>query len=145
MIFDMQALFSDGQAITATAPSTNVVDLGPVMTPKHAKAPITRDIGKGPAAPIVIQAVEDFAGGDALTVELQISDDEGFGSGVETVVTSGEVPVADLKAGYRFPPLYIPEGVDKRYVRLNFTVEDGPMTAGKITAGWVFGVGNWSA
>ena len=33
MIFDKQNLFSDAQAITADAASTNVIDLGPTGTP----------------------------------------------------------------------------------------------------------------
>ena len=36
MLMDLQSMFSDKQAITVTAASTNVIDFGAAGTPKHA-------------------------------------------------------------------------------------------------------------
>lgn len=151
MLFDLQSLFSDQQDFGGNAgtavPSTNVIDLGAVDTPEHAVGPITRDLGRGRPIPIHIQVTETFVddGGNdftALTVALQIDDAEGFGT-AETVL-SQTFAQADLVVGKRLPPFYIPEGVDKRYVRLLYTPVGGGLDAGKITAGLVFGRSNWT-
>ncbi len=134
MIFDKTTLLSDAQAITATAPSTNVIDLGPIATG------MARDIGKGKPIPLLVQVVEAFtaAGAATLTIALQIDTVENFASPT-TVWTSGAVALADLKAGKVFVPEFIPRGTNERYMRLNYTVATGPMTAGKIVAGVTMG------
>ncbi|KYK44543.1 hypothetical protein A1D31_14190 [Bradyrhizobium liaoningense] len=134
MIFDRQSLLSDAQAITVTAPSTNVIDLGPIATG------IVRDIGKGKQIPLLIQVIEAFtaAGAATLTVTLQVDNDGAFGS-PKTVWTSPALALADLVAGKVIIPEYVPRGTDERYMRLNYTVATGPMTAGKITAGVTMG------
>lgn len=132
MIFDQTNLLSDAQAITDTAVSTNVIDLGPLQ--------IVRDIGKGKPIPLLIQVVEGFAAADAatLTVALQVDNDEAFGS-PKTVWQSTALPLADLVPGKVVVPEYVTRGTDERYMRLNYTVGTGPMTAGKITAGVTMG------
>lgn len=143
MLLDMQSLFSDAQAITVTAASTNVIDLGAPGTPQHAKAPITQDFGKGRPVQLLTQIVEDFATLTSLTITMQKDTVENFSS-PETVMTTGAIPVADLTAGKRFAPFYLPEGIDQRFLRLNYTVTGTTATAGKITAGLVFGTANWT-
>lgn len=134
MIFDQQTLLSDAQAITATAVSTNVIDLGPIKTG------IVRDIGKGKQIPLLIQVTEQFtaAGAGTLTVSLQVDDNEAFSS-AKTVWTSPALALATLKPGFIVIPEYIPRGTDERYMRLNYVVATGPMTAGKVTAGVTMG------
>ena len=124
MILDKESLFSDDQAITATAASTNVVDLG-----------VSRDIGKGIPVPVLIQVTADFATLTSLTAEIQTSDDEAFSSS-DTLATSGAIAAADLVAGYQFPVQYMPINT-KRYVRVNYTVAGTAPTAGTVTAGIV--------
>lgn len=138
MIFDSTNLFSDAQAITDTAVSTNVIDFGVAQTPKHAANAITRDVGKGTKAKLRVQVVEDFATLTSLKVAVQVSDAENFGSGVVTLLETEAVPVADLDAGYVFRLESIPRGADKRYMRLNYTVAGTTATTGKVTAGLVF-------
>lgn len=134
MIFDQQTLLSDAQAITVTAVSTNVIDLGPIKTG------IVRDIGKGKQIPLLVQVVEAFtaAGAATLTVSLQTDDNEAFSS-AKTVWTSPALALADLVAGKVIIPEYIPRGTNERYMRLNYAVATGPMTAGKVTAGVTMG------
>ncbi len=138
MIFDLQSLFSDGQAVTVTAASTNVIDLGATGTPISGIAPLKRDLGAGGPVPVRIQVNETFAGLTSLQVEMEVSDAEDFSSGVEVVADTGAIAAADLVAGYVFPPQYIPMNTDKRYVRLNYTVV-GTATAGQMTSGLVCG------
>lgn len=134
MIFDKTTLLSDAQAITATAPSTNVINLGPVATG------LVRDIGKGKQIPLLIQVLEQFAaaGAGTLTITLEVDNDEAFGS-PKVVWTSPAIGKATLKPGYQIIPEYIPRGTDELFMRLNYTVATGPMTAGKITAGVTMG------
>lgn len=143
MLLDMQSLFSDAQAITATAASTNVIDLGLPGTPQHAKAPIHQDLGKGRPIQLLVQIVESFNTLTSLTITMQKDTVENFAS-PETVMTTGAIALADLVAGKRLPPFYVPEGVDQRYLRLNYTVAGTAPTTGKVTAGLVFGVENWT-
>lgn len=126
MIFDKENLFSEDQAVTATAVSTNVVDLG-----------VDRDIGKGVPVPVVIQVTEDFATLTSLTAEIQTASDEAFSSPT-VLATSGAVPAADLVAGKQLALQYMPLGT-KRYLRINYTVAGTDATAGTVTAGVVAG------
>lgn len=137
MIFDSTNLFSDAQAITDTAASTNVIDLGERDTPKYAANAITRDLGKGRPIDIRVQVVTAFATLTSLAVAVQTDDAENFGSAV-TVLSSPAVPVASLVAGYVFPIQWVPRGTVGRYLRLNYTVVGTTATAGAVTAGLVF-------
>jgi NitT/TauT family transport system substrate-binding protein len=60
-------------------------------------------------------------------------------SDFELLDRSTEAALAGLKAGTQFNLDYIPRGTNERYMRLNYTVATGPMTAGKIKAGVLFG------
>ncbi|GAA0567485.1 Bbp16 family capsid cement protein [Halomonas salifodinae] len=125
MILDKEFLFSENQAITGTANSTNVVDLG-----------VVRDIGKGVPLPLLIQVTADFNGADTIRAEVQTDDNESFTS-AETLAVSGDIPIADLVAGYQFPIQYMPIHTE-RYLRVvyTFTGATAP-TQGTITAGIV--------
>ncbi len=131
MIFDQQSILSDAQAITATAASTNVIDLGPIATG------IVRDIGKGTQTPLLIQVVEAFNNLTSLTVALQVDDNEAFSSA--KTVWSEVVVLASLTAGFVAIPEFIPRGTNERYMRLNYTVTGTAPTTGKITAGITMG------
>lgn len=131
MIFDKQTLLSDAQAITATAASTNVIDLGPIKTG------IVRDIGKGKQIPLLVQVVEAFNSLTSLTVALQVDDADTFPSA--KTVWSTVVLLADLIAGKVVIPEYVPRGTNERYLRLNYTVTGTAPTLGKITAGVTMG------
>lgn len=143
MIFDLQSLFSDKQAITSTAASTNVIDRGEQGTPAHATNLFKADLGKGTRIPVRVQVTEDFAGNDDLTAAIQVSEDEAF-SDPRTVVEA-TAAVADLVEGYVFPIDRIPVGTNDRYIRVNYTVGGGPATAGAITAGITMGNDEWYA
>ena len=143
MIFDEQALFSDKQAITADAASTNVIDLGAPGTPKHGKAPITQDFGRGRAVPIRIQATEAFNNLTSLKIKVQVDDNEAFSSAKD--VAEVTVLQADLVAGYVAPMSYVPRGTNERYMRLYYDVTGTAPTTGKITAGLVAGNEEWSS
>ena len=138
MIFDTQSLFSDAQAITATAASTNIIDLGATGTasngPDGGAAPLSWDMGKGMKVPLRIQVVEDFATLTSLRVAVQVDTTESFASPT-TVLETEAVPAAELTTGYVFALDSLPLTTDQRYVRLNYRVTGPAATAGRITAG----------
>lgn len=126
MILDSTNLFSDDQAITATAASTNVIDLGSA----------TRgDIGKGTSIPLLVQVTTSFATLTSLTIAVQTDSVENFAS--PKTLTSQTIALAGLTAGAQAGFNVIPTGTDERYLRLYYTVTGSDATAGKITAGIV--------
>ena len=134
MIFDNTLLFSDAQAITADAGSTNTVDLGATGTPYGGVA-LVRDIGKGSKIPLSITVVETFNNLTSLAVSLQVDDNSSFSS-AKTVVVSAPILAAALVAGAQIEvPDYIPQGANERYMRLYYGVTGTAPTTGKITAG----------
>lgn len=136
MIFDSTNLFSDGQAITATAASTNVIDLSPTGTPVGSAAALVRDIGPGNPLPIRIHVTEAFNNLTSLTVALQVDDNSAFSSA--TTVETVTIPLAELTLGAFVNEIYyVPRGTNERYVRLNYTVAGTAPTLGKVTAGIV--------
>ena len=124
MILDEQALFSDEQAVTASAASTNVIK-------------VNGDIGKGEPVEILAQVVAAFATCTSVKVGVQTDDAENFSNAV-TLAETGAIAVASLVAGYKFPIKFLPKGI-KKYLRLYYTVAGSNATAGKITAGVVDG------
>jgi hypothetical protein len=136
MIFDVTNLFSNAQAITATAASTDSIDLGATGRVVGSSSNLVRDIGAGKPIPIRIQIVEGFNNLTSLTIALQVDDNGAFSSPktVESVV----VPLADLTLGAFVNEIYyIPRGTDERHMRLNYTVTGTAPTLGRITAGIV--------
>jgi hypothetical protein len=139
-IFDTTNEFSDDQAITVNAASTNQIDRGAPGTPVGGAAALNNDWGAGKPIPIEIMVTEAFAGtATALQVEVEVDNDVAFGS-PKVVWDSGAVAKAGLVVGYRFKVGYLPEGVDERYIRLNYTLTGTPFSAGKISAGIVGGL-----
>lgn len=127
MILDMTNLFSDDQILTADTASENVIDLGSA-----------RDIGKGNPVPLLVQVTEDATGTNpSLKVDIEVSDDAAFS--VPEVIASSNTLDAP-KAGDKLSISYMPEGIDKRYVRLEYVV-GGTSPSMKVTAGIVAGHG----
>jgi len=121
MIPDKQNTFSENQAVTVTAASTNVIDLQ-----------AGRDLAAGTPVRLHIQVTEDFATLTSLTVTVEGDTVENFASAT-TLASSGVIPVASLKAGYVFPLTFVP-ATSEQYLRLYYTVSGTTATAGKVTA-----------
>ena len=129
MILSQQLLFSDDQAITATAISTNVVDLGLPGTPYGAVAPINQDVGKGTAVPILIQVTEPFNNLTSIDVAIEV----GATASLGTVLVTETILLADLVAGKQTFTKVLPNGVDQRYLGVRYTVTGTAPTTGKVT------------
>lgn len=143
MIFDMQSMFSDKQAITGDAASENTIDLGLPGTPQHGVAPITQDVGRGRGICMRTQVTEDFNNLTSLEFIMQASDDVAFTDPVD--VASYTLANDELVPGAVGPLQYLPRGLNKRYVRMFYNVVGTAPTTGRITSGLVFGNSEWSA
>ena len=117
MIIDRFNEYSDAQAVTASAASTNVVDLDAAGKiegkPYHLHVKVNTSV---------------TASGDAtVAVALQTDSDEAFGSAT-TLWTSAAIGKAALTAGTEVVRLPINGMPLKRYARVYYTVATGPLT-----------------
>lgn len=106
MIIDKSLMFSEGQAVTATAPSDHVADVG------------AGDLGASPLELVVLSG-SDATGAGSLVVSLETAD-AADGPFTE-LVASRSLEAADLKAGASILPVRAPRGAG-RYLRLNYAV-----------------------
>ena len=127
MLLDKQLELSNAQAITASASSTNVVDLGP-------KTGAGKNSLGTDGLNLHLQVDEAFtaAGAATMSITIRSSDSENMSSPTLHTVTDA-IPKASLGLGAKIDAIPVPRGV-KRYVDAYYTVATGPMTAGKITA-----------
>ncbi|MCM7576248.1 Bbp16 family capsid cement protein [Enterobacter kobei] len=126
MILDKLLMFSEAQAVTAGGASTDVIDLAPIDGTR-------RDIGVGYPQEFWanVNTTATAAGAATLNVQLQTSPDN---STWTTLYDSGTLALAALTAGKRLFSAKVPAGV-QRYLRVNYVVGTGPLTAGAFTSG----------
>jgi hypothetical protein len=136
MILSAQQLFSDDQAITATADSTNVIDLRVPGTPYGAAAPLNDDVGKGAKIPLLIQITEAF---DNLTT-LEIIVSTGATSALGTSILSQTIALADLVVGKQVSFDVLPNDIIEQYLGIEYVVVGSAPSVGKVTAGITMGV-----
>lgn len=130
MITDRLNTFSNAQVVTATAASTDVLDLGPLT---HGNT--RRDIGAGEPIYLVVAALTAAAAAGAATTNIQLQTSDNNSTWV-TLFDSGALALADLLAGARPVQVAVPRGV-RRYLRVNYVIGTGPLTAGSFWAGLV--------
>jgi hypothetical protein len=135
MIFSAQQLFSDDQAITASADSTNVIDLGAPGTPYDAAAALNDDIGKGAKIPLLAKVTADFD--NLTTLEFKLS--TGATTALGTTIASQTIALADLVAGKQINLDYLPNGIVERYLGMEYVVVGTAPTVGTVTAGITMG------
>ena len=121
MIMDKELMFSEEQAITATAASTNSLDLG-------------AEVGQGEPLEAFFLIEEDFDNLTDLTIAIQESSDDGDSDSFTDVVVSPAIPLASLVAGAEVFKVKLPAGTE-RYLQANYTVNGTNPSAGKITSG----------
>ena len=143
MIMDLQCTVSDSQSITATAVSTNGLDLGvagtvPGMGPSGVSngVPI-KDTGRGNTVSVLAQVTTAFTAAGAATMQAQlvIADDAALTTNLLVLHQTPPIAKALLVPGYQFRlGGSIPPGVTQRFAGVNYVVATGPMTAGKVLA-----------
>jgi hypothetical protein len=111
MYIDRQNKFSIAQALTATAVSTDVIDLG-----------ADRNIGIGEPMAVVLN-VDVAAGGTSPTLVFAIQADDNVGfSSAATIASSATLTGAQLVAGAQFVLPVPPDLTTERFIRVNYTV-----------------------
>lgn len=125
MIMDAELRFSNAQAITASAASTNQLDLLAL-----------RDIGVGQDiyfVALVAVAFTDASSDSTVAVTLETDSDPAFGTPTLAVQTIGTF--AALSAiGSRLVAKLQPLAIFERYMRVYYTVANGNLTTGSITS-----------
>lgn len=130
MITDALLQLSAAQAVTATAVSTNSIDLG-----------TNRDIGAGEDLYAVFNVDASVAAAGNAFVSFSVISSASANLAAPTVLaSSGAIPKADLVAGRAPISIPIPQSVltslpiGQRYLGVRYTVTTGPLTAGSFTA-----------
>ena len=142
MYVDSQIEFSDAQAVTATAISSNVYDLFSMGLGGGATdvTPNTRlDIGQGTAHLYLVVNTAVTAtdtGNDAtLTITLESADDAGLTTNAQVHYSSGAIAFASFAtAGTNLVAIRLPSALFRRYLGVRYTVASGPLTAGAFDA-----------
>lgn len=128
MILDAQNTFSDAQAVTASAASTNIIDTA-----------ASRDIGAGEPMELIVICTETVTASGSATVTVQLRTDTASNMGSAQVVAQTDaIGKASLTAGTEVFRIKLPRGL-KRYIDLYYSVGTGPLTAGKFTAALSWG------
>lgn len=119
---DGQAFFSDAQAVTVTAASTN----------SHNLINTTPQLAGGADCFVEVRVDTAFAGGTSITASLQTDSDGAFGSAT-TVTTGSTVLTASATAGASLLRFNLKGATLEQYIRVYYTVV-GTMSAGKVDA-----------
>ena len=124
MILDAHNMFSSAQAVTATAASDNLIDLGAI-----------RNVGVGqPLYLLIVCTVAMTDSGSDSTVAVTVeSDDNASFSSATTAQTIGTFSAVS-PAGTKLVAVIQPNAVNERYIRLKYTVAGGNLTTGSFSA-----------
>lgn len=122
MLIDSLNEFSDEQAVTATALSTNVIDLGAAVDTLDNELYLH----------IKCMTTATAAGAATVVFSLETDDAEAIDS-ASVVFTTPAIAKATLVAGYEVARIRIPAGL-QQYLAVRYTVATGPLTAGAFSA-----------
>ena len=129
MIVDDLLKLSDAQAVTATAVSTNTIDLSQA-----------RDVGAGKDLFAVVSVPTGVTAAGAATVTFQVISSPNANLSSPTILGQTEpIGKAELTAGRKPIVLPIPaailntQPIGQRYLGVQYTVATGPLTAGAFT------------
>lgn len=127
MIIDKLLQVSDGQAVTASAASANVIDFGQANP----------NTGMDDRSKMVITVDESATADGAATVTFSVQDSADNNTFTD-VTASGAIGKANLAAGKQVV-IAMPTKL-RRYCRVYYTIGSGPLTAGKFSAQIVTGI-----
>lgn len=148
MILDLQSMFSgtvaaDGtksaQAITATAISTNVIDL---RQPSGAPALVDNGIPGGAGLWLVVQTIQAFNTLTSLTITLESDSAAGLATAPVVHFSTGAIALASLTANTILARVPLPSASYKRFLGLRYTVTGTNPTQGSLLAHLTFDHGH---
>jgi len=130
MLTDALLQLSSAQVVTASAVSTNTVDLSQA-----------RDLGPGNDLYVAITVDEAATAAGAATVNFQVITSAAANLGSPTIIGQTDaIGKAELTLGRKAIVVPIPSAVllaqpiGQRYLGVQYTVGTGPLTAGKFSA-----------
>lgn len=131
MFVDAQLEFSDAQAITASAASTNIIDFNPAFDYNG-----QIDLGAGEPTFLVVipSATFNAAGAATLTIELRSYQNEDRSDNPVVIFSTTAKALDTLVAGKPTVVVALPSAAYDRYLSLYYTVATGPFTAGALDA-----------
>lgn len=129
MITDALLNLSVAQAVTASAVSTNTIDLG-----------VARDIGQGTDLYVVFGVDVAATAAGAATVNFQIITSANANLSSPNILTQTDaIPKTDLTLNRKPIAICVPSAIlnalpiGQRYFGVQYTVGTGPLTAGSFT------------
>lgn len=140
MIIDLQTTFSGstaadgtktGQAVTATAISTNVVDLRNANTPALVDESI---LEHNMWLSILTTVAATAAGAATVTFSLESDSTADLATSATVHYTTAAIGKATIIIGYQPVVTQLPAGSYERYLGVRYTVATGPLTAGSFLA-----------
>lgn len=133
MLLDNNLLFSDAQAVTATAASTNVIDTSPLFSGNTG-----RRIGNGKRAYIFVSVDTAFtdSGSDTTIAVTLETDDNTSMSSATTIATLTTFAALTAAGTIQYFPIPMSSAYE-RYIGLRYTAANGNLTTGAFTAGIV--------
>lgn len=134
MILDKQLMFSENQAVTASADAENVIDLG-----------IGRDIGIGEELyvfTLLTEAMTDSGSDSTVAVNLTTDDNESLSSDTDTQ-TLYTFSATSAKGTFKYQRIQPLEY--ERYIGMEYAVANGNLTTGKFTSGITKDIQKWKA
>ena len=121
MYLDHSLLFSDKQAVTTTAASTNVIEA-------------VANAGSGYSVYPTVSVTAPFTGLTSIAFELQDSDTKN--GAFETIASTGAIVLADLNSSKFLANFGSVPPKTKKFLRMNYLVT-GTASSGAITSGIV--------
>lgn len=129
MLTDALLTLSSAQAVTASAVSSNAIDLSQ-----------NRDIGAGEDLYAIFSVDTAPTAAGAATVRFQVisASDAALTTGIEVLAQTDDIPITDLTVGML--PISLPiapsvlHELGQRYLGVRYEVGTGPLTAGAFSA-----------
>lgn len=127
MYVDTQTELSDAQAITATAISTNVIDLFAALGggTNIAGGNTTMDVGQGEDIYLVVSAAAAFGGTGTITVTLETAAAANLSSST-VLLSSPAITATAITAGYNVFAVKLPNASYQRYLGVRYTCSGTP-------------------
>lgn len=122
-MIDYETRLSNNQALTATAISTNVYDLGENLG----------NLGAGEPVDFLVGVPVGFTGGTSVQATIVVADDAALTTNPIVIFSGPVVAIGDATAGTRLAAGKVPLHEKKRYIGFNYVVVGTP-TAGAVDA-----------
>lgn len=138
---DARAEFSDAQAVTVDAISTNVMARDGLGLSPNA----TQQLGAPAILYLVITCAIEPTDGDTIVFSLESATDEALSASPVVHFATGAISTTAIKAGTVVAVTPLPYGEYKDYIGVRYNVGTGPLAAGAFNAFLTLDPPTWRA